>query len=58
MLVSDRRHHFTCPARSARNLIEPMFCCLKDFPKDCNAYDKRVDIYLLSAILLAAAITW
>ena len=40
-----------------RNLIERMFCRLKDFRRIATRYDKRADIYL-SAILLAAAVTW
>ncbi len=42
---------------SGRNLIERMFCRLKDFRRIATRYDKRADIYL-SAILLAAAVTW
>ncbi|MGB6759236.1 MAG: IS5/IS1182 family transposase, partial [Xanthobacteraceae bacterium] len=41
----------------ARNLIERMFCRLKDFRRIATRYDKRVDVYL-SSILLAAAVTW
>src|SRR5947207_3089197 len=37
--------------------IESMFCRLKDFRRIATRYDKRADIYL-SAILLAAALTW
>ena len=40
-----------------RNLIERMFCRLKDFRRIATRYDKRADIYL-SSILLAAAVTW
>ena len=40
-----------------RNAIERMFCRLKDFRRIATRYDKRADIYL-SAILLAAALTW
>lgn len=41
----------------ARNLIERMFCRLKDYRRIATRYDKRVDIFL-SAICLAAAISW
>jgi putative transposase len=34
-----------------------MFCLLKDFRRIATRYDKQVDIFL-SAILLAAALTW
>ena len=44
-------------AYKARNLIERMFCRLKDFRRLATRYDKRVDIYL-SSIFLVAAITW
>jgi transposase len=44
-------------AYRARNLIERMFCRLKDFRRVATRYDKRVDIYL-SSVLLAAAVTW
>ncbi|MGB8742443.1 MAG: transposase, partial [Xanthobacteraceae bacterium] len=43
-------------ASKARNLIERMFCRLKDFRRIATRYDKRVDVYL-SSILLAAAVT-
>ncbi|MEE8548353.1 MAG: transposase, partial [Alphaproteobacteria bacterium] len=43
-------------AYKSRNLIERMFCRLKDFRRIATRYDKRIDIFL-SAILLAAAIT-
>ena len=44
-------------AYKARNLIERMFCRLKDFRRLATRYDKRVDIYL-SSVFLAAACTW
>ena len=44
-------------AYRARNLIERMFCRLKDFRRLATRYDKRVDIYL-SSVFLAATITW
>jgi transposase len=44
-------------AYKARNLIERMFCRLKDFRRIATRYDKRIDIFL-SSILLAAAVTW
>ncbi len=50
-------HRYDAKAYKARNLIERMFCRLKDFRRIATRYDKRADIYL-SAILLAAAITW
>lgn len=44
-------------AYKGRNVIEWMFCRLKDFRRIATRYDKRADIFL-SEILLAAAITW
>ena len=50
-------HRYDAKAYKGRNLIERMFCRLKDFRRIATRYDKRADIYL-SAVLLAAAITW
>ena len=50
-------HPYDAKAYRLRNLIERMFCRLKDFRRIATRYDKRADIYL-SAILLAAALTW
>jgi transposase len=50
-------HAYDAVAYRDRNLIERMFCRLKDFRRIATRYDKRADIFL-SAILLAAAITW
>lgn len=44
-------------AYRGRNLIERMFCRLKDFRRIATRYDKRADNFL-SAILIAAAVTW
>jgi transposase len=50
-------HAYDAKAYKGRNLIERMFCRLKDFRRIATRYDKRADIYL-SAVLLAAALTW
>lgn len=50
-------HRYDKVAYKGRNVIERMFCRLKDFRRIATRYDKRADIFL-SAILLAAAITW
>lgn len=50
-------HRYDKKAYRDRNLIERMFCRLKDFRRIATRYDKRADIYL-SAVLLAAALTW
>jgi len=41
----------------ARNVIERMFCRLKDFRRVATRYDKRADAFL-SAVLLAATVIW
>jgi transposase len=40
-----------------RNLVERMFCRLKDFRRIATRYDKRADTFL-SAVLIAAALIW
>jgi transposase len=50
-------HAYDAAAYKNRNRIERMFCRLKDFRRIATRYDKRIDMFL-SAILLAAAITW
>lgn len=50
-------HAYDRIAYRARNLIERMFCRLKDFRRIATRYDKRADIFL-SAVCIAAAITW
>jgi transposase len=50
-------HKYDPKAYRLRNLIERMFCRLKDFRRIATRYDKRADTFL-SAILLAAALTW
>ena len=50
-------HRYDKNAYKGRNVIERMFCRLKDFRRIATRYDKRADIFL-STILLAAALTW
>lgn len=50
-------HRYDKTAYKGRNVIERMFCRLKDFRRVATRYDKRADIFL-SAIFLASAITW
>ena len=50
-------HRYDAKVYKARNLIERMFCRLKDFRRIATRYDKRADIFL-STVLLAAAVTW
>jgi transposase len=44
-------------AYRGRNVVERMFCRLKDFRRIATRYDKRADTFL-SAIFIAAAIVW
>ena len=50
-------HRYDKTAYKGRNVIERMFCRLKDFRRIATRYDKRADIFL-STILLAAVLTW
>ena len=50
-------HRYDKNAYKGRNVIERMFCRLKDFRRIATRYDKRADIFL-SAILLAATLIW
>ena len=54
-----RKHPHTYDAETykQRNLIERMFCRLKDFRRIATRYDKRADIFL-SGVLLAVTVTW
>jgi transposase len=49
-------HAYDRDAYRGRNLLERMFCRLKDFRCIATRYDKRADIFL-SAVCIAAAIT-
>ena len=50
-------HTYDREAYKARNLIERMFCRLKDFRRVATRYDKRADTFL-AAVLIAATIIW
>ena len=50
-------HSYDRIAYRSRNLIERMFCRLKDFRRIATRYDKRADTYL-SAVLIAATLIW
>ena len=50
-------HPYDKSAYQGRNLIERMFCRLKDFRRIATRYDKLADNFL-SAILFAARYTW
>lgn len=44
-------HPYDKVAYRARNLVERMFCRLKDFRRIATRYDKRADIYLATILL-------
>jgi transposase len=50
-------HPWNAEAYRSRNLIERMFCRLKDFRRVATRYDKRADNFL-SAVMIAAMLTW
>jgi putative transposase len=50
-------HRYDAEAYKCRNVIERMFCRLKDFRRIATRYDKLARNFL-AGILLAAAITW
>ena len=50
-------HHYDKAAYKGRNVIERMFCRLKDFRRIATRYDKLARNFL-AAIHLAAAIAW
>ena len=52
-----RLHPFDEPRYRARNLIERMFCRLKDWRRIATRYDKLA-VTFISAIHLAAVLTW
>jgi transposase len=50
-------HSWNAEAYRSRNLIERMFCRLKDFRRVATRYDKRADNFL-STVMIAATLTW
>ena len=50
-------HTYDRIAYRNRNVVERMFCRLKDFRRVATRYDKRADIFL-AAVLLVATIVW
>jgi transposase len=50
-------HRYDKTAYKGRNVIERMFCRLKDFRRIATPCDKRADSFL-STVMLAAALTW
>lgn len=50
-------HTYDRDAYKARNLVERMFCRLKDFRRIATRYDKRADTFL-AAVLIAAIVLW
>ena len=50
-------HAYDRVAYRRRNLIERMFCRLKDFRRIATRYDKRADTFL-AAVFIAATLVW
>lgn len=50
-------HAYDRIAYRRRNVVERMFCRLKDFRRIATRYDKRADTYL-SAVLIVATLVW
>jgi putative transposase len=50
-------HPFDKRAYKQRNLVERMFCRLKDWRRIATRYDKLAHVFA-SAVCLAAAVTW
>jgi len=50
-------HSYDRDAYRQRNLIERMFCRLKDFRRIATRYDKRADTFL-AAVFIAATLIW
>ena len=50
-------HAYDAEAYKRRNLVERMFCRLKDFRRIATRYDKRADTFL-SAVFIAAICAW
>jgi len=56
---TGRQHHpFDHSAWRKRNLIERLFCRLKDFPRIAKRYDRRRDVFLSAIYLAATVICW
>lgn len=51
-------HGYDAAAYKSRNAIERFFCRLKDFRRIHTRYDKRADIFLSAALIVAAIIWW
>ena len=52
-----RHHSFDREAYKRRNLVERMFCRLKDFRRIATRYDKLAANFA-AAVFLAAIVTW
>ena len=51
-------HSYDREVYKQRNLIERMFCRLKDFRRVATRYDKRIDTFLAAVLIAAIAIWW
>ena len=51
-------HRYDAVAYKQRNLIERMFCRLKDFRRIATRYDKRADTFLSAVLIAATLLGW
>ena len=51
-------HPYDRAAYRGRNVIERMFCRLKDFRRIATRYDKRADIFMAAIFIVATLIWW
>ncbi len=51
-------HAYGKVAYHARNVVERMFCRLKDFRRVATRYGKRADFFLSTVFLVAAVVCW
>lgn len=51
-------HNYDAETYKQRNLIERMFCRLKDFRRIATRYDKRADTFLSAVLIAATLLLW
>lgn len=51
-------HNYDAETYKQRNLIERMFCRLKDFRRIATRYDKRADTFLSAVLIAATRLLW
>jgi len=51
-------HSYDKNAYRGRNVVERMFCHLKDFRRIETRYDRRADVFLSAVFLVAIVVRW